>query len=96
VASGLFRLPRRRFVVHSASRATPQGRDFVILLGPEPVANGGLPSHPMLRVGRLARFMLSQVGNGGTGMIAEHFLVWAGLLGVLAFLAFHSAGQSRG
>ena len=29
-------------------------------------------------------------------MIAEHFLVWAALLGVATFLAFHSAGQKRG
>jgi hypothetical protein len=29
-------------------------------------------------------------------MIAEHILVWAALLGVFAFLAFHSAGHGRG
>jgi hypothetical protein len=29
-------------------------------------------------------------------MIAEHLLVWAALLGVVAFLAFHSKGHGRG
>ncbi|MHC2334237.1 hypothetical protein ACVIW0_003526 [Bradyrhizobium sp. USDA 4454] len=29
-------------------------------------------------------------------LIAEHFLVWAALLGVLAFLAFHSPGRGHG
>lgn len=28
-------------------------------------------------------------------MIAEHFLVWAALLGVVTFLALYSAGQRR-
>jgi len=44
----------------------------------------------------LARLCLSQTGKEkGAIMIAEHFLVWVALLGVLAFLAFHSADHRR-
>ena len=40
-----------------------------------------------------AHFLLSQLAEKDGQMIAENILVWAALLGVITFLAVHSARQ---